>query len=53
MGKESLADIVEGNVTGPVYFSLLSEQKEGKSSNYNLKDLKTKKKSKNDAMRIK
>jgi len=31
MGKESLSDIIEGNVTGPVYFSLWSEQKQGKN----------------------
>jgi hypothetical protein len=29
-----MADIAEGHVTGPVYFSLLTEVKEGKPTSY-------------------
>ena len=31
LGKEALADIVDGNVTGPVYFSRWAQKKQGKA----------------------
>lgn len=46
MGKENLADIIEGNVTGPVFFSVLSESKHGKTSKYMLNELRSKNKTK-------
>lgn len=44
MGKENLADIAEGNITGPVYFSLLSESLRGKQASYIISELRSKKK---------
>lgn len=46
MGKENLADIAEGNITGPVYFSLHSESLRGKQESYIISELRSKKKSK-------
>lgn len=46
MGKENLADIAEGNITGPVYFSLLSESLKEKQESYVISELRSKKKSK-------
>lgn len=49
MGKENLADIREGNVTGPVYFSLLAEEKEVKTSSFMMNQLREKNKTKDQA----
>ena len=49
MGKENLADIREGNVTGPIYFSLLAEEKEGKTSSFMMNQLREKNKMKDQA----
>ena len=52
MGKENLADIVEGNVTAPVYFSFLEEIKLGKPSPFLLGELRKKDKTKEAAEKI-
>jgi len=46
MGKEGLADIIEGNVTAPVYFSLWTDKKQGKIDSKIMNSLKTVKKTK-------
>jgi hypothetical protein len=49
MGKEALADIVDGNVTGPVYFSRWTEKRQGKTEKFMLADLRNKNKTKEQA----
>jgi geranylgeranyl pyrophosphate synthase len=53
MGKEALADIVAGNVTGPVYLSLWTEQKRGGSGKFMLNELRNRNKTKAQAEEIK
>lgn len=52
MGKEEVADIRQGNVTAPVYFTLYHEKKD-KPISERIKELKRKNKTKEEALEIK
>ena len=54
MGKEEMSDLIEGNVTAPVYFTYYHEKNIPKSGgDVNLEILNRRKKNKSEAMLVK